>query len=178
MASLNGMDVAPNGLPYSRCPPIKNEWTERSALLAQLPGDIVGTVHPGIVARPRTNVGGGMGLYTTFGLREGEVIWAERTNSGPDTTATPRSRAWIDALPPLSKKAYCHFMYKTGDDEYQSLAEFNDVPIAQFPSVRTVDVSNYMNHSCAPTCWFVEGGEEYTGMMVAVRDLRPGEEIT
>ena len=76
------------------------------------------------------------------------------------------------------EKAYCHFMYKTGEDEYQSLAEFNDMPIDQFPLVRTVDVSNYMNHSCDPTCVFVQGGDEYTGLMVAARDLMPGDEIT
>jgi SET domain-containing protein len=35
-----------------------------------------------------------------------------------------------------------------------------------------------MNHSCGPTCVFVAGGEEYTGVMVATRDLFPGEEIT
>ena len=69
-------------------------------------------------------------------------------------------------------------MYKTGDDEFQSLAEFNDVAIDEYPSVRTVDVANYMNHSCTPTCLFVDGGEAYTGLMVAARDLLPGDEIT
>jgi len=172
------MDLAPNGLPFSRSPTAQNEWTERSSLLAQLPADIVGTVHPCIVARPRSDVGGGMGLFASFGLRKGEAVWAERSRAGPDVTAVPRTRAWIDALPPASKKAYCHFMYKTGDDEYQSLAEFNDVPIEDFPTVRTIDVSNYMNHSCDPTCWFVDGGEDYTGVMVATRDILPGEEIT
>lgn len=44
--------------------------------------------------------------------------------------------------------------------------------------MRTVDVSNYMNHSCSPTCWFVEGGDEYTGLMVAAREIYPGDEIT
>ena len=63
---------------------------------------------------------------------------------------------------------------------YQSLAEFNDVPIGEYPEVRTVDVASYMNHSCAPTCWFVQGGEddEYEGLMVATRDLAPGDELS
>ena len=70
--------------------------------------------------------------------------------------------------------------YKTGEDVYQSLAEFNDVPIGEYPDVRTVDVASYMNHSCAPTCWFVQGGEddEYEGLMVATRDLVPGDELS
>ena len=171
-------DLAPNGLPYSRLPRSSNEWTGRSLLLASLPADIVGTVHPHIVCRPRSEVGGGLGLFATYGLRKGEVVWAERARAGPDVQATPRTRAWIEALPEKSRRAYCHFTYKTGDDEYQSLAEFNDMPIAAFPSVRTVDVSNYMNHSCAPSCLFVSGGERYTGLMVAARDLLPGDEIT
>ena len=52
------------------------------------------------------------------------------------------------------------------------------MPVSEFPNVRTVDVSNYMNHSCQPTCWFVQGGPDFTGLMVAARDLSPGEEIT
>lgn len=170
--------LAPNGLPYNRSPLSDNEWTKRSLLLASLPSDIVGTVHPHIIARPRSDVGGGLGLYATFGLSKGEVVWAERTRAGPDVQATPRSRAWIEALPEQSRRAYCHFMYKTGDDEYQSLAEFNELPIDEYPTVRTLDVSNYMNHSCEPTCWFVDGGTEYNGVMVASRSILPGEEIT
>jgi hypothetical protein len=119
-----------------------------------------------------------MGLFATNGLAKGEIVWAEPANAGSVISAIPRTRAWIEALPAESKRAYVHFMYKTGEDEYQSLAEFNDVPIEDFPKVRTVDVSNYMNHSCNPSCWFVDGGDKYTGLMVAARDLQPGDEIT
>ena len=147
-----------------------------------------------------------MGIFAYAGIMAGEIVWAEPKEGGPTIAAIPRSRAWIEALPPASRRAYCHFMYKTGDDEcaylcprartraraerrrranartrvcrFQSLAEFNDVPIEDFPSVLTIDVSNYMNHSCEPTCWFVQGGPEYTGLMVAARDIMPGEEIT
>jgi len=171
-------ELGPNGLPYRRCPPAHNEWCKCSPFLAQLPADTVRSMHPAIVCRARGDVGGGMGLFCCNGLAKGEVVWAERKAAGPEVTAIPRTRAWIEDLPPASKKAYCHFMYKTGEDEYQSLAEFNDMPIAEYPDVRTIDVSNYMNHSCAPTCWFVDGGDEYTGLMVAARELSPGDEIT
>jgi len=175
---MSAPELGPNGLPYARCPPAHNEWCKSSPFLAQLPCDTVRSMHPAIVCRPRNDVGGGMGLFCCNGLAKGEVVWAERKAAGPDVTAVPRTHAWIEALPPASKKAYCHFMYKTGEDEYQSLAEFNDMPIEEYPNVRTVDVSNYMNHSCSPTCWFVEGGDEYTGLMVAAREIYPGDEIT
>jgi len=172
------MDLAPNGLPYSSCPPAHNEWCKFSPLLAHLPADKVRTTHPAIVARARHDVGGGMGLFLCNGIAKGEVVWAERKAAGLQVAPIARSHAWIEALPPASKKAYCHFMYKTGEDEYQSLAEFNETPIEDYPSVRTVDVSSYMNHSCSPTCWFVDGGDKYTGVMIAARDLVPGDEIT
>ena len=129
-------------------------------------------MHPCIVARPRPDVGGGWGLYAFGGIRAGEVLWAERREGGVDVTPIARSRAWIEALPAASRKAYVHYMYKTGPDEYQvrmgrvsdagrlatllrprlitgprplqSLAEFNDVAIDEYPSVRTVDVASYV----------------------------------
>ena len=76
------MDLGPNGLPYSRCPPVENEWSKKSRILAQLPGDPVRTMHPGLVARPRHDVGGGMGIFACNGLAKGEVVWAERANAG------------------------------------------------------------------------------------------------
>ena len=104
------MDLGPNSLPYSRCPPAENEWTKHSRMLAHLPADHVATMHPGVVARQRHDVGGGMGLFTCNGIAKGEVVWAERKNAGPLLSPVPRSRTWIEALPPASRKAYCHFM--------------------------------------------------------------------
>lgn len=177
--------VAPNGLPYPEHSEGRtvaagdtNTWSRRSPFLARLPLDPVRSTHPFVVAQPRDGIGGGMGLFVYMGIRKGEIVWAERANAGGLTTAHPRSRQWIDALPPAARKAYLHFMYKTGEDEFQSLAEFNDVPPERFPEVRTVDISNYMNHSCEPTCWFVDGGEGFEAMMVATRDLIPGDELT
>jgi hypothetical protein len=130
--------------------------------------------HHGALGVPRTGGDGGMGLYCCNGLAKGEVVWAERKEAGDFSeldNAVPRSREWIEALPPASKKIYCRYMHKTGENEFQSLAEFNEMPIEEYPNVRIIDISNYMNHSCSPTCWFVDGGEEYTKVMVAARDL-------
>ena len=103
-------ELGANGLPYARCPPVQNQWCDRSKLLKTLPDDSAKTMHPCILARPRPEVGGGMGLYAFSGIRKGEVVWAERKNAGPLLSAVPRSRTWIEALPPASRKAYCHFM--------------------------------------------------------------------
>ena len=174
-------ETGPNGLPYALCPPAYNEWCKYSEFLAWLPADPVRSMHPAIVCLPRTGGDGGMGLYCCNGLAKGEVVWAERKEAGDFSeldNAVPRSREWIEALPPASKKIYCRYMHKTGEDEFQSLAEFNEMPIEEYPNVRIIDISNYMNHSCSPTCWFVDGGEEYTKVMVAARDLAPGDEVT
>lgn len=45
-------------------------------------------------------------------------------------------------------------------------------------AVKTVDIANYMNHSCEPTCWFVQSAAGFQGVMVASRDLVPGDELT
>ena len=74
-------------------------------------------MHPMTVARQRNDVGGGMGIFAYAGIMAGEIVWAEPKEGGPTIAAIPRSRAWIEALPPASRRAYCHFMYKTGDDE-------------------------------------------------------------
>lgn len=174
-------ETGPNGLPYALCPPAYNEWCKYSEFLAWLPADPVRSMHPAIVCLPRTGGDGGMGLYCCNGLAKGEVVWAERKEAGDFSeldNAVPRSREWIEALPPASKKIYCRYMHKTGENEFQSLAEFNEMPIEEYPNVRIIDISNYMNHSCSPTCWFVDGGEEYTKVMVAARDLAPGDEVT
>ena len=34
-----------------------------------------------------------MGLFTTYGIRKGEVVWAERADANSQTTAVKRSRA-------------------------------------------------------------------------------------
>ena len=208
------MDLAPNGLPYSRCAPAENEWTACSDLLARLvrraarrrrppatqhhraappraprnsPAAAAASRRPSLPprspptrrrrctrasSRARPDVGGGWGLYAFGGIRAGEVLWAERREGGVHVTPIARSRAWIEALPAASRKAYVHYMYKTGPDEYQanartrlghsgrpahaqpyashpplplqSLAEFNDVAIDEYPSVRTVDVASYV----------------------------------
>ncbi len=55
-----------------------------------------------------------------------------------------------------------------GDNEYISAAEFETHPLETWPEL-IVEGSNYMNHSCSPTCVFQT--EFY---MVASRDINPG----
>lgn len=179
--------IAANGVPYPadaaaraalRARPTLNEWARRSAVLSALPDDPVKATHPFVVAQPRAGVGGGLGLFVYTGIAAGEVVWAERAGVGGRTNALPRSRAWIEALPDDARRAYCHFMYQTAADQFHSLAEFNELAPEQYAGVRTADISNYMNHSCEPTCLFVQPGDAYEGVMVAARDLEPGDELT
>lgn len=111
--------LAPNGLPYPIDPaeraelPLRaslNEWAKRSSVLSHLPDDPVKSTHPFVVAQRRNGVHGGLGLFVYMGIKQGEVVWAERANAGSTINPTPRSRAWIEALPADARRAYCHFM--------------------------------------------------------------------
>jgi hypothetical protein len=119
MLPLSEDALAPNGLPYPSDPtervamPLRaslNQWARRSTVLSHLPDDAVKSTHPFVVAQRRTGVHGGMGLFVYMGIKEGEVVWAERADTGSTTNATPRSRAWIEALPADARRAYCHYM--------------------------------------------------------------------
>ncbi|KAJ1626094.1 hypothetical protein T492DRAFT_1035027 [Pavlovales sp. CCMP2436] len=185
--SADDDELAANGQPFPSDPAARaalarraelNAWARKSATLSELPDDPVKSTHPFVVAQPCGGVGGGLGLYVYMGIEEGEVVWAERAKVGAQTNATPRTLAWIEALSEDARRAYTHFMYKTGDDEFQSLAEFNELPPEQYACVRTADISNYMNHSCDPACWFVQSPDGFEGVMVARRALVPGDQLT
>lgn len=72
-------------------------------------------LHANIIVRDNTAVGGGRGLYATASIPRGSVVWREDDASEPQFASTPRSIAWVEALPPASQAAYRHFMYKTGE---------------------------------------------------------------
>ena len=44
-----------------------------------------------------------MGIFAYAGIMAGEIVWAEPKEGGPTIAAIPRSRAWIEALPPASR---------------------------------------------------------------------------
>ena len=74
----------------------------------------------------------------------------------------------------ISQAAYKHFVYQTGEDEFESLPEFDLLPQEQWAEAAPADVSMYMNHSCDPTSWFEfehPGWVDGPGVMTARRDI-------
>jgi len=64
----------------------------------------------GIVVRDNTSVGGGKGLFVTIPIKKGEWIWKEDPEGEPHYMSTPRTIAWVEALPEEAQRAYRHFM--------------------------------------------------------------------
>ena len=64
----------------------------------------------GIVVRASPVVGGGKGLFATSAIAAGAMVWREDPDAEPHYTSTPRSAAWVAALPAGAQRAYRHFM--------------------------------------------------------------------
>ena len=64
----------------------------------------------GIVVRENTGVGGSRGLYASQAIRAGDMVWREEPEAEPQFTSTPRTLAWVQALPAEAQAAYRHFM--------------------------------------------------------------------
>jgi len=64
----------------------------------------------GIVVRASPVVGGGKGLFATAAIAAGAMVWREDPDAEPQYTSTPRSAAWVAALPAGAQRAYRHFM--------------------------------------------------------------------
>lgn len=134
----------------------------------------------GIVVRA-SEKGGGKTLIATQPIRAGAMVWEEDLEAEAHYSSIPRTWAWIQSLPADAREIYCHFMYKTGPDSHESLAEFDTLPPEQWHTVESRDPSMYMNHACEPTCWFEFPGGVLTQqptLMTATRDIQPGDEIT
>jgi|APGre2960657505_1045072.scaffolds.fasta_scaffold932009_1 hypothetical protein len=68
----------------------------------------------GIVVRENTAVGGHRGLFVTEPIVRGAMIWREDDEAEPCYTSTPRSLAWVLALPEEAQRVYRHFMCVRG----------------------------------------------------------------
>ena len=71
--------------------------------------------------------GGGKTLVATKPIKKGEMVWREDLDEEKHYSSTPRTWAWIQALPEKQRQIYCHFMYKTGEQS---------ISILFFPSLR------------------------------------------
>lgn len=133
-------------------------------------------LHDAVKVIPR-DVGGGKGLLVTAPIAKGEAVWIEDQQAEPDWVSIPRCRLYIENLPAEARRKFEHFMYKTGDDAYESLPEYDHQPMDEW-KLESEDPSMYMNHSCEPTCVFVPEHPDGVVVMVAFRDLVPGDELT
>ena len=68
----------------------------------------------GIVVRASPVVGGGKGLFATAAIAAGALVWREDPEAEPGYTSTPRSAAWVAALPAGAQRAFRHFMCVCG----------------------------------------------------------------
>jgi hypothetical protein len=125
---------------------------------------------PGIAVRPMTRQIG-LGLMATRRFEAGELVWRE--------AGLPRGRertyAEVMAIGEPGLTIYKHFMYQTGPDGFESLPQFDVLPVEQWAAARPDDLSMYMNHSCDPTVWYPNPDRfEF----VTRRLVEPGEWIT
>ena len=101
---------------------------------------------PGIAVKPMTrHVGRGLVAMRRF--EAGELIWRE--------AGVPRGRertfAEVMAIGEPGLTLYKHFMYQTGPDSFESLPQFDVLPVEQWAMARPDDPTMFMNHSCDPT---------------------------
>ncbi|KAL6071788.1 SET domain-containing protein-lysine N-methyltransferase [Balamuthia mandrillaris] len=115
--------------------------------------------HPDVIARKSALHGTGM--VATKVIPQGTVVWK----------ASEKERDFWFHQDEIS----------TWSEEDQRVFHINAYQVAEgwwsgcTPGIKEEDrdISEYMNHSCEPTCWFVDDDT-----MVATRDIQPEEEIT
>jgi len=99
-------------------------------------------------------------------LKKGELIWKESLDFefAPEYTFEEISK-WTKE----QQEYFGHFAYQISENKMKGPNPFD----IKTPTNPENDASNYMNHSCDPTCWF----DDYL-QMSARRDIKEGEEIT
>ncbi|TAL31771.1 MAG: SET domain-containing protein-lysine N-methyltransferase [Spirochaetes bacterium] len=109
----------------------------------------------------RRKKGSEFGLYAEEPIFEREFIWMQ--HEGDSNRQIYLSWDDIQKLPDGQRRIFLNYCYQVGADLFSGYVGIEDV---------LTDDSNFMNHSCDPNCWYE--GE----MLVARRDIVPGEEIT
>jgi hypothetical protein len=107
----------------------------------------------------------GKGLFANTFIPAGELLWKEDIQMGLANEYTfEEMKTW----PKETQVSFGHFAYQISDYVMRGPDPFN-----KSEKQPEEDASNFMNHSCDPTCWF----EDYL-TMTARRDIQQGEEIT
>ncbi|GAQ90044.1 hypothetical protein KFL_005930010 [Klebsormidium nitens] len=105
----------------------------------------------------------GLGLFATAAIKEGEVIWNDDTyNADKYLHTVTEIKSW-----PLDRqREFMHYCYQVEEVTFSGMTSLEMVQS---------EVSNYMNHSCDPTYWFLT---EDPARMLARRNIKAGEQIT
>jgi hypothetical protein len=124
------------------------------------PLNILSKLHPAIELRSCEL---GRGLFATRKIKEGEVVWYD-----PPSVQTATFYKISDVLNWEEEKrsGMLHFGYQVGVDAWEGVYTEEDA---------LKDAAHFMNHSCDPSSWI---SEEDQDMILARRDILPGEEIT
>jgi uncharacterized protein len=109
----------------------------------------------------RRKKGSEFGLFAEEFIRANEFIWMQ--HEADSNRQVCLSWDQVQHLPEVQKRIFLNYCYQVDTDLFSGYMRIEDV---------LTDDSNFMNHSCDPTCWYE--GE----MIVARRDIMPGEEIT
>ena len=121
----------------------------------------------------------GKGLVASAKVYKGEVVWfdpASKPEIVDDETAAEDDLvaiADIQADPNPFNKMVHHFTVQVSDTHYEGFEGART--IEEIKIIVNNDASFFMNHSCDPNCWFSVAN---SSIMVARRDIEPGEEIT
>ena len=118
-------------------------------------------MHPLIELRPTGTEVGGLGLYATGLIKEGETIWAQPREEFEHQVHTAEEIVTWEEEKRMTMLIYA---FQVSRNQFAG-------PCTR-PEVES-DASNFMNHSCDPTTWYVSDS-----LMTARRDIQPGEEIT
>lgn len=101
----------------------------------------------------------GRSLIAKEYIKAGKVIWEDRSI---DTIAATKEE--ILSWPEAQRKTFCDYSWQEEENLFRGTYNKENVDS---------DASNFINHNCDPSCWFVTDKH-----IAARRDIFPGEEIT
>lgn len=101
----------------------------------------------------------GKSLFTKEFIKQGSIIWEDKSIDVVSATKED-----IISWPEEQRKTFCDYSWQVDDNLF--IGTYNKEKVND-------DASNFINHSCDPSCWFVTDKH-----ISARRDIYPGEEIT
>jgi SET domain-containing protein len=105
---------------------------------------------------------GGLGLFATGLIRQGEIVWEDTEFS--TTTRELKTSAQVMEMDPSIRTSWIHFSTQVEEDLFEGTSDSKEA---------MKDAAFFWNHSCDPNTWFNNDTQ-----MEAIRDIQPGEELT